>query len=145
MNVIILLRLLDTSFFLSKFNDATLPTSTILVLSTYSPFCWIVALVTILPRQITSVPGAPITSHISLFFYLLLPPHSWSHNFPLWNLARKGTTHLAWNEPGTKDISLKRQDDPCFTSFLWNITLKCKCTKANNFLGIVSSVLLHKQ
>ena len=33
-NVIIL----DTSF-LSKFNDATLPTKTILVLSTYSPFC----------------------------------------------------------------------------------------------------------
>ena len=101
-------------FFLSKFNDAILPTSTILVLSTYSPFCWIVALVTILPRQIISVPGVSHPSLITYHFPLISSCH---HTLLIWtaHLARKETAHLARNDPETIDISLKRQDDiPCY-------------------------------
>ena len=60
----------------SKFNDATLPTNTISVLSTYSPIWWIVALVTILPRQITSVAGVPRPSLVTYHFPLISCHHT---------------------------------------------------------------------
>ena len=133
-------------FFLSKFNDATLPTNTILVLSTYSPFCWIVALVTILPRQITSVAEVRRPSIVTYHFPLISSCHHTPDLTIFLSEISLERELLILPETNLEQKIFHWKDKMILvTSFLRNITLKCKCTKANNFLGIVSSVLLHKQ
>ena len=107
------------------------------VLSTYSPDLMnTVALVTILPRQITYVPGVPSTSLDTYHSPHCSPPVttlSCSNNPLLWtaHLARKGSAHLARKGNLKQKIFNWKQGD-----------ISSKGTIANYFLEIVFSVMM---
>ena len=83
----------------------------------------------------------PITNHISLPFDLLLPPHSPDLNR---SSRSKGNRSSRPKRPWNNRYFIEKTRWHSLL-LLRNITLKRKCTKANFFLEIVSSVLFHIQ